>query len=147
MSTTDDRLLFDQLGLSPLASEAEIAERLRDLVADADDARRAFLRDAFDRLTRSPRARFELAMATFLEDAPPTPPSLPVVALPSPEPVRAAASEPARASALEAWLDAEPAAREAATSLGSGYVAVHEDPILAELTDPFLVSYVRRRPT
>ena len=137
--------LFEELGLSPLASESEIAERLKELVVDADDARRAFLRDAFDQLTRSPRARFELAMSTFLEEPVPERPSLPAACLPDHHSLRSSLAEEAGASLTETWLGDGEKTRAVLTSPGSGYVPLLEDPIVTLIEDPFLVRYVKRR--
>lgn len=146
MSRTDSsKPLFEELGLSPLASEAEIAERLKELVEDADDARRQFLRDAFDRLTRSPRARFELAMSTFLEEPAPELPSLPVARMPDHQELLASLSEPSRGELTAPFVADREKVRALVAAPGSGYVPLLEDPIVSLVEDPFLAKYVRRR--
>ncbi len=142
---TSSKSLFEELRLSPLASEAEIAERLKELVVDADDARRTFLRDAFDQLTRSPRARFELAMRTFLEEPVAELPSLPAACLPDHESLRVSAAGDGGTSATAAWIGDDESTREMISSPGSGYVPLLEDPIVSLIEDPFLVRYVKRR--
>ena len=144
-SSASPKQLFEELGLSPLASESEIAERLKELVVDADDARRAFLREAFDQLTRSPRARFELAMGTFLEEPVTEMPSLPAASLPDHHSLRASLADERGASLTGVWLGDSEKARAVINSPGSGYVPLLEDPIVSLIEDPFLVRYVRRR--
>jgi hypothetical protein len=131
---SDDDDLYERLGLSPLASEVEIATRLRELVEDADDAERARLRQAFDALTRAPTARFSRAMATFHESEPLALPRRPIptdtdAAAPA---LPALSSAPLRTTlGVTLELLGDPGAL---TNASWGYVPLEDDPILNDLT-------------
>jgi hypothetical protein len=126
--------LYERFGLSPLASEIEIATRLRDLVADADDAERARLREAFDALTRSPASRLQRALTTFHEAEPL---ELPRRGTAAPSVAEAsslvAISEPPARTVLGVTLESlgDPGAL---TNASWGYVPLEDDPVLLELT-------------
>lgn len=62
---------FERYGLNPLASVAELTERLRELAEDADEAGKQALREAWDELSRHPDRRLEHALTTFVDPDPP----------------------------------------------------------------------------
>jgi hypothetical protein len=131
---SEDDDLYERLGLSPLASEVEIATRLRELVEDADDAERARLRAAFDALTRAPAARFARAMATFHETEPLALPRRPIPTDgDATQPALPALSDSPLRTTLGVTLEllGDPAAL---TNASWGYVPLEDDPVLNELT-------------
>jgi hypothetical protein len=66
--------LFERYALDPLATPAEITERMRELVELAPEPEREALRAAWERLTLHPRERIAAAVRCFVDLEPPLEP-------------------------------------------------------------------------
>lgn len=64
---------FERYGLDPRDGPGAITERMRELVEEADEARRAELRQAWERLTLHPRTRLQAALEAHPEGRRPLP--------------------------------------------------------------------------
>lgn len=70
MSSGDN--LFERYDIDPTQGPEAITERFRELAEEADEAERAALREAWERLTIHPRERLTMALRTFPEHRCPT---------------------------------------------------------------------------
>lgn len=119
---------FEALGVDPLATIAQITERVRELSEDADEPRKKELRALWEALTLHPRSRIAAAITTFVPETP-TPEAFPPPAT----------RLPAEAEPSPSLLDTLPLAgvvpalsSAALRPLPSSTVPILEDPLVQE---------------